>query len=219
MQIRFFVTGMGRSGTLWTARLLDEDETVKVFHEPIGTDVSFFGRCEKGTINIPNYFKRRLVRMKAKIEKWGNQPWGEVNGYLRLGVPELQAAYNAPVVGLVRNPKLTIRSILRRRKYPALETEERFERICQDWTDAYEKLLLDNINIYTLESLNEDYDCFDQLCHEIGLSIPHEKWLQYAGIPIHWSIPASVPFKWDDWQMTIFDRVCGGMQETLGYAD
>ena len=54
LDVAFLVTGQGRSGTMWLAKVLDGDPAVKVFHEACGAlDAQLYGAFHRGLNAVP----------------------------------------------------------------------------------------------------------------------------------------------------------------------
>jgi len=229
VDIRFFITGQGRSGTMWLARLLDLDPDIKVFHEAGGRlDSNRFAGFHRG-VNARKYLLGpRLARTEQVMERWPGLPFAEVNSYLRYCVPELREVYEVPVLGIVRDGRYTVRSMLARGIYqtsgrppirplggdiladwPGMKP---FARTCWYWADAYRRLLEQIVMIFTLERLNSDYEYFSGLCEMAGVSIPLEIWRKRAGQPTHEGIPRGTPLGFDSKELAIFEALAGDVQ-------
>jgi hypothetical protein len=234
VDIRFIITGQGRSGTMWLARLLDLDPEIKVFHEAGGqVDAMEFAGWHAGSDARRYLLGPRLKRVEQVMERWPGLPFAEVNSYLRYCVPAIREVYDVPVFGIVRDGRYTVRSMLARGIYatPARSPVRpvdpdmlavwrgmgQFARTCWYWADAYRRLSQDLVMVFTLEGLNTDYQYFSQLCELAGVSIPPTTWRQRAGHPTHVGIPAGTPLGFDDEELAIFEALAGDVQERFGY--
>ena len=98
MDVRFFVTGHGRSGTQWLARLLNQDPTVNVHHEPVAQfDARHVAGLYDGTADVGKFFRQRKKKMERVWERHPDKGYAEVNSYLRYCVPELREEYSIDV--------------------------------------------------------------------------------------------------------------------------
>jgi len=226
--IAFFVTGMGRSGTMWLAQLLNESEGVKVYHEPLRHGVKVLEKGHKlNRFAMADYLERRKLGM---IPPKG-QRWGEVNSYLRHWVEPLREVFpDVPVVGLVRDGKKVVASLIRRGVYarydkrnlpvPPVGAGGQFAKCCWLWADIYERLLGQEVDIFTLESLNESYAACELLCNELGIeSIDNDAWRYYAGRRIHYKRGTPERVHWSSENHAIFDRWAGAICQEVGYAE
>jgi len=86
MDLRFIVTGHGRSGTKWLARLLNDATTdVIVHHEPlVQFDAAHYARVYSGALDPREFVAERERRMQAIWARFPNRGYAEVNGYLRI---------------------------------------------------------------------------------------------------------------------------------------
>lgn len=225
-RVAFFITGTGRSGTKWLAKLLNESRGVRVYHEPLMRKAVtlIHGHRASGQEAV-----RFLRQRKERMIPPEGQRWGEVNHYLRHWVEPLRTVFpGVPIVGLVRDGKDTVNSLVHRGIYgvrdrrvlptPPNEGEGQFAKCCWFWADAYERLLAQRVPIWTLESLNETYSVCESFCGFLGIELIAEAvWKEYAGRRIHPS-RLSVSTEWTSEQQDIFDKWAGGMQRRLGYS-
>jgi len=107
--LRFVVTGMGRSGTLWLARLLDADPTVRVHHEPINSDADRYVEAYYGRLDPLAWMEKRKAAMHRIWQRAPEQDYAEVNSYLRYEVATLYHL-GVPVFVLVRDGRYVVRS-------------------------------------------------------------------------------------------------------------
>lgn len=219
--IAFFVTGHGRSGTQWLARLLNADPALDVRHEPLRKmDTVSYGNLRGD--NAVAYLKARRARM-IPAEGLG---WGEVNSYLRYWAPQLHEAFpGVPVVGLVRDGRYVVRSMMARgvfsrgRPVPGAPVggASKFERACRYWASTYRLLTSQDVPMFKLERLNEDRDYFAELCREIGAHVSQAIWRRFAGRRIHVLVKDTGPPRWTPEQVETFLSYAGDMQEYFGY--
>jgi hypothetical protein len=226
--IAFFITGMGRSGTMWLAQLLDESGGVKVYHEALKRGVKILEKGYKtNRFAAVDYLKKRKMEMVPPE----GQRWGEVNSYLRYWVEPLREVFpDVPILGLVRDGKKTVASLIRRGVYgvrdrrnlpiPPDDADTQFAKCCWLWADVYERLLEQEVDIFTLESLNESYGACETLCEELGIKpIDEEVWHCYAGQHIHNDVRARFQAPWDSRHHAMFKVWAGSIYQEVGYAD
>lgn len=217
----FFVTGHGRSGTKWLAQVLNEDPGIDVRHEPVKTDAKVYtGLCCQA---VTDYLESRKAQMTPKAE---GQKWGEVNSYLRYWVQQLCKVFpGVPVVGLVRDGRYVVRSLLKRgvfkdpqKRLPFVPpSAEPFVKACCYWANTYKILLVSGVSIYKLEQLNDDYEYFSKLCLEIGALVSEGAWRRYAGKRIHVGVKDTGAPRWTEEQRLMFKQLAGNTQRAFGY--
>ena len=223
--IAFFITGMGRSGTMWLAQLLDEAEGVRVYHEPLRHGVKVLEKGHKlNRFAMVDYLKKR----KAAMVLPDGQRWGEVNSYLRYWVEPLRTVFpDVPILGLVRDGKKTVASLIRRGVYgvrdrrnlpiPPDDADTQFAKCCWLWADTYERLLEQGVDIFRLEALNESYSACETLCEEVDIEIPKDVWSGFAGRRIHNKRGVPRQAHWTSKQHIVFDEWAGGIYQEVGY--
>jgi hypothetical protein len=223
--IAFFITGMGRSGTKWLATLLNEAEGVHCYHEPLKRGVNILSR---GYLFTVPHAVAHLQRRKLQMHSPDGERWGEVNSYLRYWVDPLREVFpDVPILGLVRDGKDTVASLMRRSVYgprdrrilprPPADAEGQFAKCCWYWADAYERLLKQGVDIFRLEALNESYLACEALYEELGVKIAQRVWKRYAGRKIHVDKRAPKVLNWTTKQEDIFERWAGDIYEEVGY--
>lgn len=222
--IRFFVTGHGRSGTLWLANLLNTDPTVQVHHEPINADRGYSARIYKGLANSMKYLVDRQHTMSEIEASHPNQDYAEVNSYLRYCVPEMLTVWSdIPVAVLVRDGRYTVRSLFVGEcysisNYPRIRPPEvmtPFESCCWYWADAYRRIFNIPVPIYKLEDLNSDWGKFESLCEFLNVKVSSEDWVNFSRFKMN--VMITTPLKWDNEKMETFDLLAGDVQSRLGY--
>lgn len=225
--VAFFVTGMGRSGSKWLARLLSGTPSdVKVMHEPLGTeDARWYGKIYRNPAlgRIWTWFRRRQM----DTARTGGKRWSEVNSYLRYAVDDLRQAFpGVPVAGLVRDGRFTVRSLMRRGIYSARHppvpapawAETPFERCCWYWADAYLLLMSWDIPFVRLEDLNANYAEVEILCATLGIEPPpRQHWAKLRHKPLNATKPEGAQLEWTTDQCETFRRIAGFVQRKFGY--
>ena len=226
MKVRFFVTGHGRSGTMWLARLLNTDPNMQVHHEPIQEDASAYLQIVKGSLDPHEYLAHRR---KLMMRIWASNPerdWAEVNSYLRYCVPALREEFGAPVVGLVRDGRLVVRSMMargvfQREGYPGIETPSEFktpfEKCCWYWADTYWRLVRTGVPTFKLEDLNNDYSKLGLLCELLGVRVSKSAWKSFKNRPLNVDV-GTQPLNWSKRELITFQTIAGDIQTNFGYA-
>ena len=240
MQPRFIITGHGRSGTLWLARLLDKcDPSVLVHHEPLGQfDAARYARVYDGTLDAAKFVRQRRPRMERIWQRHPDDGYAEVNSYLRYCVPALRDAFpDTPILAIVRDGRFVVRSMLargcyRREGYPPIEPPDEmtfddpvsvidsctpFGQCCWYWADTYRRLAVSDVKCYKLEILNRNYVEFYHLCERVGITPDHATWLAHAGKRANVGVADEEPPVWTFDEVEMFARVAGDVQEWFGY--
>ncbi len=226
MNLRFFITGHGRSGTMWLARVLNCDPTVNVHHEPLAQfDAGRYHKVYAGKMDALDYVKARIPRMQSIWQRHSGKGYAEVNSYLRYTVPELRHVFGVPVLGIVRDGRCVVRSLMargcyQREGYPPIQPREAmtaFEACCWYWATTYRLLERQEVPMYYLEKLNGDYGYFCKLCHALELTVRHEDWLRHAGRRANVGVAEEDAPVWDEVEREAFERLAGDVQRGLGY--
>ena len=228
MQPRFIVTGHGRSGTLWLARLLNQcDDSVNVHHEPLAQfDAARYADVYHGTLDAAEFVCQRRLRMERVWQRHPDQGYAEVNSYLRYCVPALHEAFpDTPVLGLVRDGRFVVRSMLargcyRREGYPPIVPPEEmssFASCCWYWADTYRRLIEQGVIVYPLEALNESFAALMALADQAGARVSRDVWLRHAGKRANVGVADDEPPVWTAEEAETFARVAGDVQRWFGY--
>jgi len=226
MDIRFFIVSQGRSGSQWLARVLNRDPGILVHHEPLAQfDAARYAKVYYGKLDALDYVQSRRLRMEAIWQRHPDKGQAEVNSYLRYVVPELRYEFDVPVLGLVRDGRYVVRSLMARgcyqkENYPPIASAQEmtpFEACCWYWASAYRLLERQQVPLYYLEKLNSDYDYFRELCQAAGATVRERDWLRFAGVRLNTSGTEEGPPVWDYKQWETFERLAGDVQKALGY--
>jgi len=226
MDLRFFITGHGRSGTLWLAQTLDRDPAVTVHHEPLPRfDASRYGKVYAGEMDALDYVQSRIPRMQSIWQRFPDRGYAEVNSYLRYVVPELRHEFSVPIVGIVRDGRFVVRSMMalgcyQKEGYPEIPSPEgmdAFEACCWYWATTYRLLERQGVPLFYLEKLNSDYDYFCELCRAVGITVRHENWLRHANRRANVGVVDEKPPVWGAAQWSQFGAWAGDVQRALGY--
>ena len=221
MNVRYFVTGQGRSGTKWLATVLDCDPSVRVRHEALRQwDARVYRHIWTGKLDAVEYLESRRKKMEEIAVA---EDHAEVNSYLRYCVPGLRQVFGVPVVGLVRDGRYVVRSMLARgvfvKKSPLPKPQEydAFTACCWYWADTYQRFDQQDVLTFRLEDVSQDFDAFQKLRGAIGANVSRHDWRKFRDKVIHAGRSAGKPLDWTAEQKTTFRNVAGDVQERFGY--
>ena len=236
----FFVTGHGRSGTVFLADLLGKSENGFVFHESPFLDQDLFVEAYQGRTELS---PARLELIETRKAQQPNLIYGEVNGYLRYWAPFL-LTMTPDVFHLVRNASDVVRSMFNRSPvsftkkddnrtrfiFPTgddpyvdeWETMSRFEWLCWYWQHGVTKLLSENIPVIQFEQVLKSYEYLqDHLLTPTGLDLNFDVWEYEHRILKNETSQQRLVFpKYEGWskrQQQSFKDICGDAMEACGY--
>jgi len=227
MDIRFIVTGHGRSGTKWLAHVLNRDPAVAVHHEPLtGYDKAGYAAVRDGRMPARTFAERRRERMERIYSRHPDRAYAEVNSFLRYCVPAMRDEFKVPIAAVVRDGRLVVRSMLKRGiyqsdNYPRIQAPvdllTPFEKCCWYWADTYKLLMWQGVPIFRLEWLNAHWPNFNEgLCNYVGVNVSHEDWKKHAFKSVNVDA-GNAPLEWCDWQYERFTEIAGDVQRGFGY--
>lgn len=189
-----FITGMGRSGTGFTSRLLSSIPSATVRHEYIPHQRGVTSReyVLASWFLGSEYAVPYLRRKREEIERAFSTSWFvDVDAGLRHSVPALREVFpEAVILHQVRDPRDAVRSIFTRRvdsqvhQVPRSRSEverwllaDKFERVCKDWASTTEQLLNEGLPLLQLERLTEDFDYVqERMSRPYGLPVTESSW-------------------------------------------
>ena len=235
----FFITGHGRSGTVFLADLLGKSENGHVFHESPFLDQDAFVEAFKERRELS---QERLNLIKTRREQQVNLVYGEVNGYLRYYISPL-LKLTPQIYHLVRDGKDVIRSMMNRNSasftvhdsnrtqfiYPygddpyvsEWSNMDRFERLCWYWQHGIMEVCNYKIPILHFEKILVDYDYLTIFLNSVGLDLPFEVWNYERRILKNETPRHNRKFpeylNWSNKQKESFKRICGKSMEIIGY--
>lgn len=154
---RYFVTGVGRSGTTWLAKTLAEASGQPCHHEPVaGLNT-----------RVPHAYS------PFPVERWKGEDYGECHGLLRYQLspeflgPEMQIPHRAVIF---RDAREVIASWMSSTYWG----EELFPCVCHEVLTGMDRLYrwaaLSEAEVYHVKHLWADLDYFRMLCDTLGLS-------------------------------------------------
>ena len=237
---KFFVVGLGRSGTSFVAHLLNELPGCAIFHE-VFSDRDALVEAYWSPISAANYlsgFRGRLI--SARILKTKCELYGEVNSYLRYHVDALRVLWNPKLFHLVRDGRPVVRSMMNRQTFTEKDSRhsgqllpsssdpfakawpnmDRFEKACWLWMDTNKRLLGYNLPLIRFEDITQSYEeATSQVFAPLGKNLPINRWQELVRMPINISNNDLFP-DWKDWtseQKKTFEKICGNVMHSLGY--
>ena len=226
MNVRFLVTGHGRSGTLWLAKLLNQDKSIACHHEPLAQfDSRHYANVYDDTMDGAKFARQRRKKMKRLTERHVGRDYAEVNSYLRYCVPALRAEFpGVPIAAIVRDGRYVVRSMLargcyERENYPPIQPPiplDPFDACAWYWAETYRRLVEDGVLVFRLEDLNVEYKQFHALCKHLGAEVSSEQWARFAGKPTNVGVGVE-PLTWDDDRRETFELLAGDVQGFFGY--
>ncbi len=241
----FFITGYGRSGTMFLYSVLNKIPKVQVEHEPLGyIDLYAVVKSFYGELNLPNYYRLKLQYIN-RVVKNDADVYGEVNGCLRHHIGEIGELFNAKIGYVLRDGRDVVRSMMNRavytqnidplrtypkktdRFYKEFQRMVRFEKCCWAWAMETERALsrirdkAADCKFLRFEEFTEDIRALYDICNYF--EIKHGK--QYIGEKdlnkkINVSPSNAFP-RYDQWTKTQreqFNRIAGEVNISIGYA-
>ena len=200
----YIVTGHGQSGTKWLAKVLGCE------HEPLKLDAMWAKRTEGDPTIAKEWAEWRVPKMQ--------EPWGEVNSYLRLCATELMFLLpDMTVAGLVRDGRFVVRSMAARGVHERLHGPwSDFEKLCRYWAQSH-YWLADVKEWFRLEDLNEDWNEVERLGELLGVDVPREHWEGLRNVRVGKNVETDTVPQWDRKMCRAFARSAGTVQTHFGY--
>lgn len=238
----FFVLGVGRSGTKFLAKLLDQDETATVLHEPVRADFQAVVAAHESGESASRYisgFRKKKIYCLARAR--GTRTYGEVNSALRFHARALgESIPDVKLMHLARDGRDVVRSIMGRGHYTddrighhsispteddplfrAWDDMTRFERVCWLWADGNRRVREQVAQLVRFEDLTSDYAFFrENVADPLSVIVSREAWADAVHTPVNVSKDYAIPH-WTRWGPALkhsFWAVCGDEMSALGYA-
>lgn len=227
MEQKIFVVSMGRSGTHWTARLINEATSFEARHEPRGNEQNALVHAfEEGETVADDY-----VHNEVSL----NTDWIEVNSYLRYHASAL-VRKKQKVKYQVRNGKNCVSSMMNRgsvyrdgewqiylrplkgdKYYDEWSKFNPFQKTCWYWwhPNQYLNNLFGGYH-HKIEEITSDWKAVDNM---FSFDIDREKWGKLKDQKEDSTDPDRFPYP-EDWskkQHRQFDQICGNLMEKFGY--
>lgn len=237
----FYILGMGRSGTFFLSKLLNEYKNACVYHEPLHSDFKAIVdalKSEKKANQYINSFRKKYLYLKLKNKDINT--YGEVNSNLRYHAKILKNNIpNVKILHLVRDGRDVVRSIMERNHYtedgighhslsPSKDdyyfdewkNMSRFEKVCWLWKDANEVVEPFSDEMIKFERLINDYDYFNKKIElKLNINIGYDLWNNEVNSPKNITKKREFPH-WDNWnknQLEDFNEICGELMNKYGY--
>lgn len=183
-----FVTGLGRSGTVFVSQLLKSDSTCLVRHEFLAKRNHWLLSWYLGDAYCKTHLEQHLPRLRNSLAS--NKKVVEVNPYMQHFTPTILREFpRSQIFHLVRDGREVVRSIYARRMnrlgvLPKDEkgltwwsTADRFSQICWNWNNTTRHLLDLNHAVLRLEDITADFKaCRDSLLTPAGIDVDEETW-------------------------------------------
>lgn len=242
-QKQFFVLSAARSGSKWLANFIEKATSCRGFHEltlNIERRNSTFVEDKRTNdayldlLEDPGLARKRL---REAITYLSQQP-GDVldaNVYLEPLLPELQSiAPDARIVHLHRDGRDVVRSVISRGWYDAPEDRRhyvppipewdqmtQFERACWYYRHTNESIMPPATARIEFERMVRDLSYLTDQLASLGILV--HPLLAEREFPKHINPDRGRLFppadEWPDEYLDIFHRVCGPLQQMLGYTD
>lgn len=236
----FLITGLGRSGTVFLAELLDLIPNYAVYHETAADRDAMTTAYQDSAAAYQYLRTKRRFTVTGRILTTGCITYGEVNSYLRYHVEALMKDWNVTILHLVRDGRDVVRSMMNRQTYTerdskhsgritprpddpwyeAWPTMDRFARLCWYWSATNEHLLRYRLSLIRFEDIISCFDKFEnQVMRPINAYLPYEVWDQRRQQRRNVSEKPSFP-KWPNWttiQQECFNEICGATMARLNY--
>jgi hypothetical protein len=237
----FFVLGLGRSGTVSIAQLLNADPKAYVCHEPVRQDFPAYVRA----FHMPSDAERYVERFRSKeiflrAGPRGCPVYGEVNSALRRHVYALRKVFpQARFVHLIRDGRAVVRSMMARATMTSRDPYtatiaprpgdpyfhvwpemDRFAKLCWYW-QAENAFVRTAVGVTVrFEDLLADYAyCQENLLGPIGVQIDKARWAAALSAPKNQTQRHTLadPSDWSADQQATFWEICGTEMQLSGY--
>jgi hypothetical protein len=236
-----FVLSTARSGSVWLSRLIDEASSAQGLHEWTlnhRRDGDAYIQDKRTTRDYATLVERpQLARAALRAASAHHRTRGrdviEANVYLEPFIEDLKEhCPDAKLIHLHRDGRKVVRSILQRgwyshpvdRAHPRLPIDEwdmlsQFERACWYWRHTNERLLEATDLRWRFESLIGDLDAVKAALGELGVVVHDDLSRTVHAQPANATPEFTVP-DYAEWPLryrATFTRICGPIQEALGY--
>jgi len=210
-----YVTGQGRSGSLFLATLLNQAKNATIYHEPLN-DALPYSVSTKSEAQAKNFASVRSRWIKAQAKKVGTPIFGEVNSFLRRTVPHFKGLLGPLLTfHLVRDGRDVVRSMVSRNVLGG-----DFTAVCRYWGTEVEYVSRYVKTAIRLEDLLSGYPSFRKhILEPTGIKLDEYTWTSMKKEKLNKCYEYTIP-SWDDWdakQRTTFKLYCGKMMLKFGY--
>lgn len=238
----FFILALGRSGTAFLTKLLNQAPGAHVFHEPAFEDFEAVVRAyysPRAAERYMQHFRKKEIYLRMRNTPPG--VYGEVNSGLRRHAEAIKTVFpGAPRIHIVRDGRDVVRSMMSRRTmtlkdpftsrmHPTGQDPwrahwremDRFSRICWFWQAENSYLRTKLGNTVQFERILSSYEYFYNMilapCH---LSIDKKDWETAVASPDNRTGTFKMQ-RWDTWtpdQQRAFREICGEEMAKCGYS-
>lgn len=237
----FFILAIGRSGTKFLSRLLDQIPDAAVFHEPVREDFWAYRRAFHEPQAANKYVQRfRCKDIILRALRAGRPTYGEVNSLLRRHAAALGQAFpQATVLHLVRDGRDVVRSMMARKTMTTDDRNtrglrplaadpwgdewdqmDRFARLCWYWQAENDYLSTNVARTFRFEDALTNYDYFkSNVLDPCGLTLTQRDWQKAVGVPVNKTRQHQLDHwsNWDQTRLETFSRICKRDMEIYGY--
>lgn len=237
----FFIFSLGRSGTQFFSRLLNNDSKAVVVHEPLRRDTLEYARSFSDNYSYNEYINSfRIKYIQHNVSHQSIKVYGEVNSYLRRHAAAIMA--NIPNVKgfyLIRDGRDVVRSMMSRGSmsnnwfynniipqnddpyFSAWHSMERFEKCCWVWESENAMLYSTFGPAMKFELLLNDYEYLkSNLLDVLHLDISKEIWEKERLIKSENRTKQFTCEPYSKWPVVwkdAFWKICGDMMQKHGY--
>lgn len=237
----FFVLGIGRSGSMFLAHLLNHAPGAEVRHEPVLVDFAAYTRAyfdEDAARRYLREFRKREIFLRLCDQDV--RVYGEVNTNLRRHCKALRREFpDSTLFHLVRDGRDVVRSMMSRRTFKPWDPVtslihpkeddpwsstwprmSRFERCCWYWMVENRYLRTCTDRTVRFEGLLSDYDYLRRnLLDPINLHVAQGQWRSAVKRPENKTERYRIPHwsHWDADTKDVFERICGKEMRRNGY--
>lgn len=237
----FFIFSLGRSGTQFLTRVLNNDLNTMVFHEPVRRDILEYAKSFDNNYNYSEYIKGFRSRfIETKVENTDVLVYGEVNSLLRRhAVAIMDEIPNVKGFYLIRDGRDVVRSMMSREGMSdtwlykkispkhddkflnAWPTMNQFEKCCWVWASENTILYEQFGPALKFEILLKDYIYFkSKLLDPLDLNIGIDEWQKERLIKSENKTKKFTCEPYSQWSVVwkdTFWKICGDMMQKNGY--
>ncbi len=241
----FFIFSLGRTGTQFFSKLLNNDPEALVFHEPMKRDALEYVKSFKNNYDYDSYIDNFKMRSIQSIIQRRNSSkrvniYGECNSYLRRHSPAIMSLVpNVKGLYVIRDGRNVVRSMMSRSAmsdtwyYSQIKPKHsdpyfnkwrnwgRFEKCCWLWASENDILYQQFGAAIQFELLLTDYNYFkSNMLDVLNLVISESLWEKERQVK---SDNKTRQFKcppYEDWRPSWKDsfwEICGKVMDKNGY--
>ena len=237
----FFIFSIGRSGTQFFSRLLNNDPGAIVVHEPLRRDFLEYGRSFNENYSYDKYVNFRLKHIQSVISNKKIKVYGEVNSALRRHASTIMTNIpNVKGLFLIRDGRAVVRSMMSRGAmsssawyynkvtprpgdpyFSTWGTMNTFEKCCWVWASENALLYKHFGAAMKFEILLKDYQYIkSNLFDVIHLNISKAEWDKERVIKSENRTKKHTYDQYENWSTECKDtfwKICGDMMQKHDY--